>query len=328
MRAHTSSRRVIRGRGTTSMQRAHNRGERGFALAAFAVSMTAFFALAAVAIDVGRIAHTANEVQNVADAAATAGATNLMNGGTASTARSDAQTVVAQNAVAGSTASIQTADLQVGQYNPTTNVFTNGATPANAVKATPSATVQNLFAGFFGSSFKNTTISKTATAGFVGLGEATPTLPLAIGACNFQSLQSCFATPGCLPKFTQAPSGSDNTGWIKTGNYLPTCCGGNPTSVSVGDSLSLSNGQMTSTLKDVASCFNSGFTEYVVPIVDGACDANFNQSRTVVGFATVVVTAVQSTGGNKGITLGAIFQQVSGPPGGGAYGTGSMRLFN
>src|SRR5262249_7089121 len=156
---------------TASTQPARH-GERGFALAAFALSMTAFFALAAVAIDIGRLAHTANEVQNVADAAATAGATNLMNGGTASGARADAQAVVAQNMVAGSTASIQTSDLQVGQYDPTTNVFTNGATPPNAVKATPSATVQNLFAGFFGSSYLNTTVSKTATAGFSGLGQA------------------------------------------------------------------------------------------------------------------------------------------------------------
>jgi Flp pilus assembly protein TadG len=309
----------------TSRRRTRN-GERGFALAAFALSMTALCALAAVAIDLGRIAHTANEVQNVADIAATAGATNLMKGGTAATARGDAQAVVAQNAVAGSTASIQTADLQVGQYDPTTNAFTNGATPPNAVRATPSATVQNLFAGIFGASFMNTTISKTATAGFIGLGQAAATLPLAIGVCNFQNLESCFASSDCLPKFTQAPNGSDNTGWIKTGTYLPTGCGGSGTTVSVGDSLNLSNGQ-TNQLKDIQSCFDSGTTEYVVPIVDGACDSHYNHSRTVVGFATVVVTAVKSTGNPKGITLGAIFKQVSGTPGGGAYGTGSMRLF-
>ncbi len=307
--------------------RGGRKDERGVAVVALALSMTALFGLAAVAVDVGRIAHTATEVQTVADIAATAGATNLLKGGTAASARTDAQSVVAQNKVAGSAATIQSANIEVGQYNPQTNAFTNGATPPNAVRATPSQTVANLFAGFFGSSFANTTITKTATAGFVGLGQAAPTLPLAIGACNFQALQSCFASSNCLPRFTQAPNGTDNTGWIKTGDFLPTACGGSPTTVNIGDSLPLQNGQ-TSGLKDISDCFQQGTTEYTVPIVDGPCDGNFNHSRTVVGFATVVVTAVKATGSNKGIDLGAIFKQVSGPAGGGAYGTGQMRMFN
>ncbi len=65
-----------------------------------------------------------------------------------------------------------TADIQVGQYNPQTNTFTNGATPPDAVRATPSTTVQNLFVGIFGASFLNSTVTKTATAGFSGLGQA------------------------------------------------------------------------------------------------------------------------------------------------------------
>src|SRR5262249_62275808 len=100
-------------------------GERGFALVAFASSMGALFGLAAVAIDLGRISMVANETQNVADIAATAGATNLLNGGNATTARTDAQTVVAQNRLAGSAAAIHTPDIQAGNYTPQTHTFTH-----------------------------------------------------------------------------------------------------------------------------------------------------------------------------------------------------------
>ncbi len=48
----------------------------------------------------------------------------------------------------------------------------------------------------------------------------------------------------------------------------------------------------------------------------------------MVGFATFVVDSVTATGGNKGITLHAIYNQVSGPAGGGAFGSGQMRLYN
>ena len=303
------------------------RGERGMALAFAVLGLLTFMPMAVVAVDVGRLALTANEVQNVADMAAAAGAQTLLLGGTAATARSNAQTVVAQNTMGGAAATIQTSDLLVGQYNATTSAFTNGATPASAVRATARVTVQNLLAGYFGSSFQNTTVVKSATAGFSGTGQATPTLPLAIAGCRFAALQSCFASASCLPTFSQAPTGTDNTAWIKAGSYYPASCGGSPTVMTVGDTVPLSEGQ-TNELQAISSCFKSGSTEYVVAIVDGACDNAFNKSRTVTGFATVVVTAVKTSGGTKGVTLGAIFDQVAGTPGGGAYGSGSIRLFN
>jgi Flp pilus assembly protein TadG len=318
----------------TSTRRAHN-GEQGFALVAFALSMTAFFALAAVAIDIGRIAHTANEVQNVADAAATAGATNLMNGGTASGARADAQAVVAQNMVAGSTASIQTSDLQVGQYDPTTNVFTNGATPPNAVKATPSTTVQNLFAGFFGSSYMNTTVSKSATAGFSGIGQAAPTLPLVIRDCEWQSISACVNSSCLPPPLTLQPDGS-NSCWssLTTPNaakgtveqYFPSVCHGTqtPPTISVADSVNLTNGTVNQLVNDVADCLAAGMNTFVVPIV--ACSSNCNQSAAVTGFATVQLSSVNQPAHT--FTINWAVSDISGPAGGQTYGTGSMRLYN
>jgi len=297
------------------------------------------FALAAVGVDTGRIAFTATEVQNVADAAATAGAQNLLEGGTATTARSQAQTVGAQNAVNGSGATVLPAQIEVGQYNYTTHAFVNGATPSSAVRATPSATVQNLFVGILGSSFANTTVTKTATAGFTGLGAAAATLPLALGACNFPALSSCFQTSGCLPSLTQVPSTTDNTGFTSffdastsggsIAAYLPSACGGTktPPVVKVGDSINLQNGQSNGqALKGIEDCVNKGINQFLIPIV--SCSGNFNQSSTVTGFATVIVDSVVSSGTPKGVNLHAIFQEVQGTPGGGAYGTGEMRLLS
>jgi Flp pilus assembly protein TadG len=308
------------------------KGEQGMALVAFAVSMGALFGLTAVAVDMGRIALTANEVQNVADIAATAGATNLLNGGTATTARGDAQTVVAQNRVAGAAATIGASDIQVGQYNPQTNVFTNGATPPDAVRATPNTTVRNLFAGVFGANFVNSTVTKTATAGFSGPGQAAVTLPLVIGDCDFGSLSQCTLDPSCLPSLTQAPDPSNNSGWIKNdAPYYPAACGGpsTPTIVNVGDSLGLQGGQGTGNwLRTVENCFNQGITEFTVPIVSCA-KSNFNQSAVVVGFATIDVTSIVDTTSAKGLNLKAVFKENSGTSaGGGAFGTGTMRLYN
>lgn len=321
------------------MRRAR-KSERGAILAATVLALPALLALVAVGVDTGRIAFTATEVQNVADAAATAGAQNLLEGGTATTARSQAQTVAAQNAVNGSGATVLAAQVEVGQYNYTTHAFVNGATPSSAVRATPSVTVSNLFAGILGSSFANTTVTKTATAGFSGLGQAAATLPMAIGDCNFPALSSCFQTAGCLPSLTQVPSTTDNTGFTSFFDgstsgpsitaYLPSACGGTktPPVVKVGDSINLNNGQSNGqALKGVEDCVEKkGITKFLVPIV--ACSGNFNQSSTVTGFATIIVDSVVATGNPKGINLHAIFEDVQGTPGGGAYGTGEMRLLS
>lgn len=327
----------------TAKQR-ERRGERGVALALVVIGMAAFVPLAVVAVDIGRLALTANEVQTVADVAATAGAQALLKGGTATTARSNAQTVVAQNRVAGSAATIQTGYLLIGQYDPQSNTFTNGALPPNAVRATPQATVQNLVAGYFGTSFLNTTVAKTATAGFRGLGKAVATLPFAIGDCagRFQSPSTCFASNSCLLTLTKAPrttSPQNTTAWTGfTGTatstniqkYVPSACGGSLTApeISVGTSISLTNAVITAVLTKVKTCFTAGVKEFRVPVV--ACSGNFTSSSTVTGFATIVVDSVTNSGSTslQGIAFHGIYKEVVGTPGGGTFGTGSMRLFN
>src|SRR5262245_24518791 len=110
-------------RGITPMAR-RRKNERGFALVAFGILATTLFTFLPIAIALGRLAFTANEVQAVADVAATAGATYLMAGQDRTEAQRQARAVVAQNRVAGAAASIPLdADIQVGQYDPQTKTF-------------------------------------------------------------------------------------------------------------------------------------------------------------------------------------------------------------
>jgi hypothetical protein len=325
--------------------RRERKKERGVALTAVVIMSAALFAAAAVGVDTGRLALVANEVQAVADIAATAGAKALLDGGTASTARNHAQTVVAQNFVDGAAATIDPAtQIEVGQFDPQTGTFTPNALPPSAVRATPSATVQNLFVGIFGSSYENSTVTKTATAGFTGLGKAAPTLPLVIRDCELQELQNCFGDDSCLPELKVQSTTEQNSCWSSltvpqtnpgnVGQYFPEGCfdpGDNqapktfatPPVIGIDTPLNLSQGTIDGAVEWVRKCVDHNKTTFLVPIV--SCSTNCNQSAPVTGFATVKVTGVT----DHDFTLKFLTKDTSGMPGGGgAYGTGKMRLYN
>ena len=69
------------------------RGQEGFVLALSGILLLTMFALMVVAIDIGRISHTATEVQVAVDAAALAGAENLLKGGNVDSAKAAARIV-------------------------------------------------------------------------------------------------------------------------------------------------------------------------------------------------------------------------------------------
>src|SRR5262249_34709136 len=77
------------------------RQQPGIPMAFLAVGLLAFLGLVVVAVDIGRIAHTANEVQTSADSAATAAAAALLAGQNGATATAQASAVVGVNKVDG-----------------------------------------------------------------------------------------------------------------------------------------------------------------------------------------------------------------------------------
>src|SRR3989440_5541152 len=121
------------------MRRAR-KSRRGQAVVTLALWLTgAFFALMVVGIDVGHLGTSATEVQTVADIAASAGARNLLKGGSANSAKTEAASVVAKNKVDGQGFTIAAADVHVGTY--THGVFNETSINPSAGRATPSVTV-------------------------------------------------------------------------------------------------------------------------------------------------------------------------------------------
>jgi hypothetical protein len=305
------------------------------ALTVLAVSMTALLAVAVIAVDLGRLAHTATEVQTVADVAATAGATAIL--GVGADPVVEALSVVTQNRVEGAAAALLPSAVELGSYDFASGTFVAGRTPLNAVRATATATVQNLIATILGS--PSSMVQKTATAAVTGVGSAAPMLPLVIGDCKFQAYQSsgsCVSLPG----LRQAPNPNDDSAWTSLSSsaasagtarkYLPTSCGGGgsvPPGLHVGYSVNRVSGSTTSLLQAVSRCARRGIRRYVVPIVACGPPSQFSQAMPVVGFATIDVTSVRTSGARKGIDLGAICNTTAaGGAGGGNYGTETVAL--
>src|SRR2546428_4435743 len=169
--------------------RSASKSRRGQATVLLALWLTgAFFALTVVGIDVGHLGTSATELQTVADIAAAAGARNLMKGGSASTAKSDATSVVAKNKVDGQSFTMSAVDVHVGTY--IGGVFTETSINPSAVRATPSVTVNNVVAGLIG--MQTSTIQKGAIAPFQGISKDAPTPPLVLGDCFFLAIDQRF----------------------------------------------------------------------------------------------------------------------------------------
>src|SRR5262249_47588328 len=154
------------------------------------------------------------------------------------------------------------------------------------------ATVNNIVAAILSS--PTSTVTKSATASLTGMGGGTPNLPLVIGDCDFN--QNCYDA-SCLPTLTQAPNTTNDSAWTafssantsNVSDYFPTACQhgarGTPfPSVTVGDQVSLINGQSSSLLDLVACLFTPdgggnqfGVTQFTVPIV--SCGNQFNGSH-------------------------------------------------
>jgi Flp pilus assembly protein TadG len=305
--------------------------ERGVALLSVGVSLAALLAVGVVAVDLGRLSHTATEVQNVADVAAAAGARALLKN---SNAVAEAQAVALQNTVDGRTASLPPNGIRLGRWDAATGSFTAGGTPANAVRVTASATVQNVLAGLLGS--PTTTVQKSATAAIGGPGAAPVVLPLAIGECHFETFRRSLRCAD-LPAFVDVPDAVDAVVFtaLSAGRrggrgivrgLTGRCSGGASTAtLRVGDEIAALNGQTTSILRALDRCLGRGLAEFAVPVVP--CDGPRGRPMEVLGFATVRITAVRVNGARRGLDLSAVCEtDTPAPPGGGLFGTGSVGL--
>ena len=278
----------------------HRSDQKGQVLAYSAISMLAFFSLAAVAVDAGRHILVGRETQAVADAMALAGATALARGGTRTDAYQAAIDIAARDRVDGTAPRVTMNDVQVGNWDARLDPrFSSGRSPANAVQTTPKFTINNIF-GLW---------SPTSQVGRVAVAAFAPAPSLPIALCNqpwSSGLTITFKVSNGMsagntaawaiydPTLTQFPNLSVMV------NYLPQTCNGGgmlPPEEVIGSSLLLGNG--------VGSLFNTACktsptglrqclpgNTYLLPITSAPCFGPLTGQYAVVGFVTAQIDSV------------------------------------
>jgi Flp pilus assembly protein TadG len=314
--------------------------ERGAASIMVAVSLVALLGMGALAVDLGYVMSTRSEVQKAADASALAAASRLVQlyndqNGNLNEAEMTAAAIEAanqsshSNTASNTSLSVASGDVQLGVWNPTNKTFTLGgaADEMNAVKITMrrDGSTNGPISLFFGSVVGVSTVNVSAQAvswfGSVGsVGEGGVTLPLVISQDAY--------VQGSDP-LTFHADGEDTSGWstfFETGGgsslVAAYITGETPIpAVKVGDQLNVYNGNMSNNLFQYMQGKvqeNNGEWTVVIPIVEGD---KFNQTMKVVGFATMVITAVNTAPEKtiNGYFVNAVINK--GKPGGSNFGS-------
>jgi hypothetical protein len=118
--------------------RENQQNQRGAVMIFVAAAMTAFIGFAALAIDVGFLMAARNELQNAADSAALAGASQLARGKNDNTIKQASINAAGLNKASNNNINLSNGDIELGKWNwdsDSVDAFINGATPFDAVKA-------------------------------------------------------------------------------------------------------------------------------------------------------------------------------------------------
>ena len=316
------------------------RGQEGFALIAGGLALVAMFALIVVAIDIGRISHTATEVQGIADSAALAGAWAVVKQG-AGSAQAAATTAASDNRFDGRNFVNGTngqLNVSEGSWDPSTGSFTPGGAPTTAVRAIVTGqNVRYVTAPLIGIA-PTSNIQKLAVAVIAAPSIAVVNAPFAIcsDVTNGVSPQPpgpcangdgtvikppCGALPpngSCLPDIEAQGTQNSCFSGLGTGansfnewSLLPAQCGGTTVAtVDVGEIISLDNGQNTIVLQHLQNCVGpaqgsnaNNVHRFVVPVINN-CHCS-GTSLPVAGFVEIQIDApsqVITTTSNKRIT--------------------------
>jgi len=306
--------------------------ERGVAIPLMGVAFLVIIGFTGLGVDIGRLAVVADEVQNAADVAATAGAKQLFSPNPdTDTPREQAVAVLSENEISNTkVGSGNLKTLESGNY--ADGVFTSNLEPINAVRAEVEFTADNIvFAGF---GHPTSIVTKEAIAAFSPSGSGRPTIPIAVGDCLLTECDSS----GCNVSLGEVPNLNDNSAWTgyfssasasQIQSFFPAECGGDPSTVplvEVGDDINLLNGQSVPLLRTVDCMLDAGLTEVTLPVVP-CKGGTLSQAREVVGFATFDIQAVRTSGGHKGIDLKGIASTMGESGGGGRdFGSGKITM--
>jgi hypothetical protein len=301
--------------------------QQGQVFAIFGIFLFAFLAVVAIAINIGRLYFVARETQTVADASAIGGAVAYIKSPTLSDAQQGAKDEAKLNyannqgdpvkASQGNGFDLADADIFVGNWS--NGTFTNGGTPPNAVRTTPTVQVLNIFpfaANILNPSAWSATsqVQRGATAAFVPLGQANPDLPIMLGQC----VKCDPGVNGCSQTLNFEPTGGKDAAWWPPAggskgvsgitDYVPARCNsGGPADsigpVSVGTPITVDPGRRGNAVcPSFVGCIGQTF---VVPVVNQDCGTTFTPSEQalVTGFSVITITSVICPGGGAPDTI-------------------------
>jgi len=203
---------------------------RGGVLVLVTLLLTVLVGVAALAIDIGYISTTKNELQNVADASALAATGELgryyidiSTDGTYSSAYGDTIRDVASEAglnnMAGGMA-ISVSQVQIGSWDGDTHTFTNATTYPNAVKVSArraegaNGPISSFFAGVF--NIDSFDVDTDAVAALTGQGILLPgesKLPLGVSEQWFVDSDGDGVKDGCREEIHLSDTGTSCAGW-------------------------------------------------------------------------------------------------------------------
>ena len=309
----------------------HNERGQSIAIVGIGLGTTVLLAFAVVAVDIGRLAFTATEVQTLADTTAMTGALALRDG---ANPVNHANTVAGGNSVEGTSATAAAttgmndpcpsppcAGITLGSFDLTTwtaggcgpgslNCFSPGGASPNGVLSTARATVNNILAPMLGS--PASTVTKTAVGAIGGLGSGRPTVPLALCDCAFPP--DC-NDPSCLLPVWTTPTWTNTAAW--TGfdaghgdstivSFVPSPCeaGNTPPNLTAGNSTTDVTNGAGSPPFDALRCMNctlgmcTDASPCLAPVFACTCPLGPTSGlQSVVGFAELVIDTFHCTGG-------------------------------
>lgn len=239
-----------------------------------AFSLTAIFAAAAIAIDLGRLYLTRQQLQVTASASATAATLDLPDESAAIGSALDIAEANMATAEHGNV--LSSSGIQIGNWDDETRTFTIGGTPANAVRVTTrrESAQGNPVASFFGQflGVANHDVSASATAALL------PDLIGAIGASGSVNITGNVT----IDSYDSTAGSYDSQGGSDGGDIY---AGGD---VSIGGSAEV-NGNVHGT--SVSSGGNSSVTGDTSPI------------RRNVEYPSVDISAVEADNDNDNLPL-------------------------
>jgi Flp pilus assembly protein TadG len=303
--------------------------ERGAVAVMTAIFLVVLLAVAAAAIDIGHALVAKNELQNTADAAALAGTralgiiyegmtpaaqqTYMLTSGDQATIVAAVQTTAAANSAAGVPITVNTADIAIGTWSPTTRIHTPTVNQPKAVRvwarrdSSANGAISTFLASVVG--LTSVSVSAVATADMTAVGQTAPgqlDVPFGISTYYFTQFgcgdaiqfypndgtpQACSA----WQTFNESPANANTLRTIidglRTGTYQSPA-------TQPGSTLNFINGQVNSAFPNLIQLYNAkkdanGNWDVFVPVYQSDACTPPNGPLPIVGYAEARITNVQ-----------------------------------